>query len=146
MPHLSAPAAMLTSMWVRITAAVLCLAVSWIHIQDQGGIPGDKTPRYVGIGYYLLETAGLLCAALLLLAIRFRSWNAPWWLAMGVALGPLLGYVLSRGPGLPDYSDDRGNWTEPLGLISLAVEASLLIVAIAGVLTPVFASPRQGEG
>ncbi|MFD8396065.1 hypothetical protein ACFV2N_44460 [Streptomyces sp. NPDC059680] len=145
MPHLSAPAAMVTGTWIRVVAAALCLAVSCIHVQDQGGIPGDKTPHYVGIGYYLLEAAGVACAALLLLTLRFRSWNAPWWLAMGVALGPLVGYILSRGPGLPDYSDDRGNWTEPLGLISLTVEASLLVAAVAGVFAPGSASPRQGE-
>jgi hypothetical protein len=49
--------------------------------------------------------------------------------ATGVAVGPLLGYVLSRGPGLPGYDDDRGNWTEPLGLVSLGVEVLLLALA-----------------
>ena len=54
-----------------------------------------------------------------------------WFLAIGVAAGPLVGYILSRGPGLPNYDDDKGNWTEPLGLISLVVEGVLLILAIA---------------
>jgi hypothetical protein len=52
-----------------------------------------------------------------------------WWLSLGVAAGPVLGYVLSRGPGLPDYTDDIGNWTEPLGVTSLIVEDNLLITA-----------------
>ncbi|WP_051939871.1 hypothetical protein [Phaeacidiphilus oryzae] len=111
-----------------VSAAVLCLAVSWIHIQDQGGFPGDKTPSYVAVGYYLLEAAGVVCAGLLLFP-RTRSTVGTWVLAAGVALGPLLGYILSRGPGLPDYSDDKGNWTEPLGLVSLAVEIVLLLLA-----------------
>ena len=66
-------------------------------------------------------------AAILLL----RSGSAAeWLLAAGVALGPLVGYVLSRGPGLPDYTDDVGNWGEPLGVISLIVEGVLLVLAI----------------
>ncbi|MDH6121365.1 hypothetical protein [Kitasatospora sp. GAS204B] len=117
----------------RVVAALLCLAVSWIHVQDQGGFPGDKTPHYVGIGYYLLEATGVLCAVLLLAGTRRRvprdAYPVDWLLAAGVALGPLLGFILSRGPGLPDYSDDKGNWTEPLGLISVAVEGTLLITA-----------------
>jgi hypothetical protein len=114
-----------------LPAAVLCLAVSWIHVQDQGGFPGDKTPHYVGLGYYLLEAVGLLCAVLLLTVGRNGPARLPWLLTAGVALGPLVGFVLSRGPGLPDYTDDKGNWTEPLGLISIGVELVLLAVAVA---------------
>jgi MFS family permease len=120
---------------IGVGAAVLCLAVSWIHIQDQGGFPGSKTPTYVGLGYYLLEAAGVVCAALLLHP-RTRSAAVSWLLAAGVAVGPLLGYLLSRGPGLPDYSDDKGNWTEPLGLVSLGVEGLLLLIAAAMLIAP----------
>ena len=114
----------------RTAAALLSLTVAWIHVQDQGGFPGDKTPHYVAIGYYLLEAAGVLCAVLMFAGLKARLFRVDWLLAAGVALGPLLGYVLSRGPGLPDYGDDKGNWTEPLGLVSLVVEGALLILAI----------------
>jgi putative exporter of polyketide antibiotics len=117
------------SLPVRAVAAALCLAVAWIHVQDQGGFPGDKTPTYVGIGYYALEAAGVLCAVLLLVVHLPRFQPLTWFLTAEVALGPLAGFVLSRGPGLPDYSDDKGNWTEPLGLISVAVEVVLLASA-----------------
>ena len=110
----------------RAGAAILCLAVVAIHVKDQNGFPGDKAPRYVGIGYYLLE-AGAVIAALLLLA---RVVKPGWVLAAAVAAGPLLGYVLSRGPGMPSYTDDRGNWTEPIGLLSLIVEGVLLVMAL----------------
>ncbi|WP_329561359.1 hypothetical protein [Kitasatospora sp. NBC_01266] len=140
----------------RATAALLCLAVSWIHVQDQGGFPGDKTPHYVGVGYYLLEAAGVVCALLLLAGSRLSvsrttAYPVGWLLAAGVALGPLLGFVLSRGPGLPDYSDDKGNWTEPLALISVAVEGTLLIMAVLAVLAAVrtaqaTAGPRLPSG
>ncbi|MCQ4080948.1 hypothetical protein NGB36_10135 [Streptomyces sp. RB6PN25] len=114
----------------RLCAALLCLTVAWIHVQDQGGFPGNRTPRYVGVGYYLLEAAGLLGAVLLIAARPGRVLSEGWLLAAGVGICPLVGYLLSRGPGLPDYSEDRGNWLEPLGLASLAVEGALVILAL----------------
>ncbi|MEU8694157.1 hypothetical protein [Streptomyces sp. NPDC048665] len=110
-----------------IGAALLCAAVALIHVKDQGGFPGDKTPGYVGIGYYLLEAVGVLVAAALLV----RPSRPAWFAAAGIGLGPLAGFVLSRGPGLPEYSDDVGNWTEPLALLSVGVEAALVALAIA---------------
>ncbi|WP_051939248.1 hypothetical protein [Phaeacidiphilus oryzae] len=110
-----------------VAAALLCAAVAVIHVQDQGGFPGDKTPGYVGIGYYLLEVVGILVAVVLV----FRPSRRMWFLAAGVGLGPLVGFVLSRGPGLPDYTDDVGNWTEPLAVISVVVEVVLIVVAAA---------------
>ena len=114
----------------RLLGAALAIAVAVIHVIDQGGFPGSKTPTYVGVGYYLLEAAGLVAALALIAGVHRHTLKA-WALTVGVALGPLVGYVLSRGPGLPGYTDDRGNWTEPLGVISLVVEGVLL--ALAGV-------------
>jgi hypothetical protein len=108
---------------------MLCVAVALIHVRDQGGFPGSKDPGYVAIGYYALEATAAVCALLLLVPGPWLGRFA-WPLAAGVAFGPMIGYVLSRGPGLPYYSDDKGNWTEPLGLLSLAVELGLLLIAI----------------
>ncbi len=112
----------------RLAGAVLALAVAVVHVVDQGGFPGDKAPRYVGVGYYLLEAAAVVVALGLLFAGARRATGA-WVLAIGVALGPLIGFVLSRGPGMPSYTDDRGNWTEPIGVLSLVVEGLLLVLA-----------------
>ena len=112
----------------RLLGAALAVGVAWIHVKDQGGFPGDKTPTYVGIGYYVLEAVAVLVALALIAGPRRHALKA-WLLAVGVAVGPLVGYVLSRGPGLPGYTDDRGNWTEPIGVASLIVEGVLLIVA-----------------
>ena len=116
---------------LALVAALLVVAVAWIHVVDQGGLPGSKTPTYVGVGYYLLELVAVLLA-IVLLTVRGRHRMLTWVTAAAVAAGPLVGYILSRGPGLPDYADDRGNWGEPLGLLSLAVEGSLLIVSLVG--------------
>ncbi|MCU1596128.1 MAG: hypothetical protein JWO12_3520 [Frankiales bacterium] len=114
----------------RVLGAGLALGVAYIHVKDQGGFPGDKTPTYVGIGYYALEIAGLLAAVLLLVGAGRHTAKA-WLLAVGVAVAPIVGFVLSRGPGLPDYTDDKGNWTETLGVVSLVVEGALLLLAVA---------------
>ena len=111
---------------LRVLGALLCLGIAAIHIIDQGGMPGTKEPGYVQVLYYALEAGGVLTAAALL-APRYR---ARWLLALSVAVGPIVGYLLSRGPGLPNYTDDVGNWGETLGVIALAVEAALLITAM----------------
>jgi len=113
------------SRWPRSTSLtkVACLA--------------RKARKYVQVMYYALEVAGVVVATLLLL----NQARVGWFLSLGVAAGPILGYVLSRGPGLPDYTDDIGNWTEPLGVISLIVEGILLILAAASLV----ASRRGGR-
>jgi hypothetical protein len=118
--------ARVTAWLVRCAGVLLCLAVVVIHVMDQGGFPGSKMPTYVGIGYYLIEMFGTV-AAVLFIGNEMRT---GWFLAIGVAAGPLGGFILSRGPGLPGYADDKGNWTEPLGLISMAVEGLLLVLGV----------------
>lgn len=114
---------------VGLVGAVLAVGVAGIHIVDQGGFPGSKTPTYVGWGYYALEIGAVLVAVALL--VRHTRSQVSTWLAVGaVAAGPLAGYVLSRGPGLPGYTDDRGNWAEPIGLLSLVVEGLLLLLTL----------------
>jgi hypothetical protein len=126
----TAPGRAGTSVITRAGAALGCLAIAAIHIIDQGGVPGTKDPEYVQILYYLLEAAGVLAAGLLLTNYAKTGWI----LSLGVAAGPILGYVLSRGPGLPDYRDDIGNWAEPLGVVSLVVEGILLVITAATIL------------
>lgn len=110
----------------RNTGALLCLAIAAVHVIDQGGFPGSKAPQYVGVMYYALEAAAVLTAILLVA----RATRLSWFLAIGVAAGPIAGYVLSRGPGMPAYTSDIGHWTEPLGLISLVVEGALLVLSV----------------
>ncbi|GAA3227767.1 hypothetical protein GCM10017691_18380 [Pseudonocardia petroleophila] len=109
-----------------VAGAALALAVTVVHVLDQGGPTALKDPAYLGYGYWLLELAGLACAVLILARSR-----AGWLLAIGVAAGPLLGIVVSRSVGLPDATDDIGNWAEPLGVLSMLVEAALLVLAVA---------------
>jgi hypothetical protein len=102
-----------------------------------GRLTGSKEPAYAGILFYILEIAGIVAALVLVSGFATLGWV----LAVGVSAGPIAGYVLSRGPGLPAYTDDIGNWTEPLGVASLIVEAVLLTLSI----TTLSVILRQGE-
>ena len=111
---------------VRVVGAVLALAISGIHIADQGGLTALKDPAYLGYGYWMLEIAGVIAALLLLTRPRTVSWV----LALGVAAGPLVGITISRSVGLPDATDDIGNWFEPLGMLAMAVETVLVVISV----------------
>lgn len=113
---------LVTSLPARVAAAALAVGVSVIHVQDQGGLTVLKDPAYLGQGYRLLELAGILVAAVLLLRPQVRAWAV----AAGVALGPIVGLVVSRSVGLPNATDDIGNWGETLGVEALATEGCLL--------------------
>jgi hypothetical protein len=115
------------AMTARVVVIVLCLAVSVIHVIDQEGIPGTKEPGYLAAGYWVLEVVAVVAAIAL---VASRMWLG-WLLAAAVALGPLVGYALSRGIGLPGYTDDIGNWTEPIGVVSLVNEGLLLVISVA---------------
>lgn len=127
-PGTGAPAGLSpTSIVACALGALLCLAVVVIHVIDQHGFPGGKDPRYLQYGYWILEVAGIVAAVLLLR----RQARSGWLLAIGVALGPIVFFTLTRTTGLPDATDDKGNWGEPLGIISLVVEGLLLILSVA---------------
>ncbi|WP_380168991.1 hypothetical protein [Jannaschia sp. R86511] len=132
----SAPAP--DDVWVSVlrrtgvaAGAALALAIAWIHVIDQGGLLGLKDPAYLGWGFRALEVTAVVCAVLLLTG-RHR---VGWLLAAGVAAGPLLGIIVSRSVGLPNATEDIGNWGETIGVASMVVEAALLIVAAAALLT-----------
>lgn len=130
------------SIVLRVVGALLCLAVAYFHIKDQNGFPGEKgadSATYIQIAYYVVEVLSVIGAGLLLV----RGLRAGWVVALVVAAGPMLVYVLSRGPGLPLYTSDRGHWfgnpgapfTEFLDTASFAVEAVLMLLAAASLWT-----------
>ncbi|MBL7486797.1 hypothetical protein I6A60_31820 [Frankia sp. AgB1.9] len=122
-------------------AAALCVVTAVIHLEDQNWFSFDKTPGYVQVGYVFLEIAGLVTAWLLLT----RPDRTAWLLAAGVGLGPFVGYVLSRGPGLPGYTDDKGAWSEPLGVVSLIVEGLLFLTALVALTAPSAPASRPAQ-
>jgi hypothetical protein len=89
--------------------------VGLIHLINS---PGDlEEGSYTGL-LYLANFFGALTAAIGI--YRGRSWG--WSLGALVAGGAFVAYVISRTVGLPGLPVEE-EWLEPLGLLSLLVEA-----------------------
>ncbi|MFL5780430.1 MAG: hypothetical protein ACJ760_03880 [Thermoleophilaceae bacterium] len=57
-----------------------------------------------------------------------------WQLCALVAIGPIVGYVVSRSPiGLPQIEDHKGHWADPYGTASVVCEGLLLALSLASV-------------
>ena len=48
-----------------------------------------------------------------------------------VAVGLIIGFALSRDLSLPNCTEAQGNWTQPLALMGLVAELTLLVPAAA---------------
>jgi hypothetical protein len=70
---------------------------------------------------------------------HFRGWA----LAGGLCAVTLLGFVLTRTVGLPDAMDDKGNWSETLGVWSLITEGLLVVLSGACLLAARHSDPRN---
>ncbi len=115
-----------THVTARVTAAALLIAVAYIHFADQSFLAFDKSPAYLQGAYLVLEVAAVVVAVVLLP----RPTPGTWLLALGCAAGPLAAFIATRTVGLPGAKEDIGNWGEPLGVASLIVEATLLLLAV----------------
>ena len=105
----------------------LILVTGAIHFIDAPGSFGDAT--YKGLLFLANGIAAIVAAFGIYRGER--SWG--WGLGVLVAGGALVGYVISRTMGLPGLAPDI--WLEPLGILSLIVEAAFLVL---------FARSRRG--
>jgi hypothetical protein len=107
--------------------------VGLIHLINS---PGDlEEGSYTGL-LYLANFVGAILAALGI--YRGRSWG--WSLGALVSVGAFVGYVISRTVGLPGLPVEE-EWLEPLGVLSLLVEALFV-----GLYLMVFVRPTDGSG
>jgi cytochrome bd-type quinol oxidase subunit 2 len=109
---------------IRGTVVVGLAGIAVIHAVD--GVGKWSEVRYMFWMYMALIVGALVTAG----AVLFTRSRAALLASGGVAASVLAGYVLSRTTGLPNATDDIGNWTEPLGLASLVVEGCVLAVAL----------------
>ncbi len=109
---------------MRATAAVGLAGIALIHLLDSIG--KYQETRYVFWLYVGLMVGSLVTAGAVLISERRIVWSA----AAALAASAIAGYVLSRTTGLPNATDDIGNWTEPLGLASLFVEGCVVAVSV----------------
>jgi hypothetical protein len=114
-----------TSVPILVVGASLALAIAVIHLQDQGGLPGDQSPMWLKYGFYMVEMSSTISAALIV-----RGKTLGWLLGLASSLGPMTGYILSRTTGIPGDSTDVGNWGYVLGTLSLIAEGSFVILAV----------------
>jgi uncharacterized membrane protein YfcA len=101
----------------------LIVIVGLIHLINS---PGDlEEGAYTGV-LYLANFVGALAAAVGI--YRRKRWG--WVLGFLVAGGAFAGYVISRTVGLPGLPVET-EWLEPLGVLSLVVEALFVVVYLA---------------
>ena len=111
----------------------LIVIVGLIHLINS---PEDLAEgSYTGL-LYLANFVGALTAATGI--YRGRSWG--WGLGALVSVGAFAGYVISRTVGLPGLPVET-EWLEPLGVLSLIVEALFV-----GLFLTVFVRPTGGSG
>ena len=109
---------------IRGTVVVGLAGIAVIHAVDSVGKWSEV--RYMFWMYMALIVGSLATAG----AVLFTRSRAALLAAGAVAASAFAGYVLSRTTGLPNATDDIGNWTEPLGLASLLVEGCVVAVAL----------------
>jgi uncharacterized membrane protein YfcA len=111
----------------------LIVIVGLIHLINS---PEDlEEGSYTGV-LYLANFFGAILAAIGI--YRGRSWG--WSLGAVVSVGAFVGYVISRTVGLPGLGVEE-EWLEPLGLLSMVVEALFV-----GLFLTVFVRPKGGSG
>jgi hypothetical protein len=111
----------------------LIIVVGLIHLI---GAPEDlEEAPYQGL-LFLANFFGAILAAIGI--YRGRTWG--WGLGALVSVGAFVGYVISRTIGLPGLPVEE-EWLEPLGLLSMVVEALFV-----GLFLTVFVRPTGDSG
>lgn len=106
----------------RGLVAVGLAGIAAIHLAD---LPAKLAEvPYLGWAYIGLIVASLALAELVTTRPDRRLMAA----SAGLAAAVLVGFVINRTVGMPNAMDDIGNWSEPLGMISLLVEAAVVWV------------------
>ena len=102
------------------------LSIALIHILD---LPGKwAETRYLGVGYVLVIATSLVLAEI----NSTRNDKRAMYASAALAIAVLAGFIINRTVGMPNATEDIGNWGEPLGLASLFVEAITVWVTVRG--------------
>lgn len=115
------------------------ISVAAIHILDLRG-KMEETP-YLGFGYILVIVASLLIVERIISGGTQTDFLA----AAALCSAVLVGFVINRTVGMPGAKGDIGNWWEPLGLLSLVVEALVVWHALRAVQEGVQSGSAQAD-
>ena len=109
---------------MRLPAAAAALVAAAAHVPVTGEHLREAT--YIGVLFIALEVALVGLAVLLVVDDRPVVWAA----SVVVPVLAVAAYVVSRSVGLPQIRDDVGRWTEPLGVVSVAAESTMALLAL----------------
>lgn len=119
----SVPASGLSLGAARFAGVFTALALAAIHLMEMPEDFGEMP--YLGV---LFGVGGVLLVASAMGLIRRSANRAAWATGALVAAGMFVGYGISRTVGLPAM--DPEPWGEPLGVLSLVLEAVFLMAAV----------------
>ncbi len=108
----------------RGVAILGLIGVALIHVLELPDV--FEEAFYLGLLFVGAVVASLLVAVALTRESDARVWRV----AGGLPGLILLGYVVSRTVGLPGFTSDMGEWTEPLGLASMVAEGLLVSLSV----------------
>ena len=110
-----------------ITALGL-IAIAIIHILD---LPSKwQEVRYLGVAYIGAIITSLILAERLV--VKRKNVEMDFYLSAFLSASILIGFTITRTVGLPGAMDDIGNWLEPVGLVSIVVEAIVIWNSLRG--------------
>ena len=118
--------------WPAAAAALVTVAA---HLPITA--PHLREAPYIGWSFVGLEVTLAFVAFGLIISDR----TPVWWLAGTVPALAMVAYALSRTVGLPQLSDDVGDWAQPLGLVALTAEGLLVVLTLGR-----HASPQTAVG
>ncbi|MFG2561342.1 hypothetical protein [Streptomyces sp. NPDC048496] len=109
---------------LRGTAAFCALANAVIHLSL---VPSHLAEMpYIGI-LFLVGSVVMLCVASGL--VLQRQPVGVWLIGAAASIGMIIGFLLSRTVGLPDYRE--AGWEPPYGVLSLVVEGIFVLTFLA---------------
>ena len=117
---------------LRLVGALLALAVAVVHVADQGGVTAFTSPDWLGWAYRAIEVAGVTTAVALMIP---RLARFGWVAGLLLGVGPFVGFIASRTVGVPGDPGDVGNWSDWVGTVALVIEAALVVLGIAMLLS-----------
>jgi Na+/proline symporter len=107
----------------RTVTSLGLVGIALIHIIELPDTIGDQA--YVGWLFI-----GAIVASLLLVSILTRTNDSrAWALTGGLAGLVLIAFLFSRITGLPGFTDYKGVWDDPNGLVSMVADGLVVLVS-----------------
>ncbi|HLH64029.1 MAG TPA: hypothetical protein VKV20_20320 [Ktedonobacteraceae bacterium] len=113
----------------RIVSIICLIIIGVIHLMlIQSGL---RIQLYLGI-LFIIDVVAAFVGALWL---ALEDVRLAWLLGGLAALGPFVGYIVTRTVGLPGIP--RLSWQVPMGFLSLVLEAIVVVLAISALAQPI---------